>query len=130
MWLFVLETLRCWTGLHQACRAKPSKWTICHCSTNPRSHRTRTRTTSTQKLPLWRDSTAFCCPFERRGTKWHAVPTLIDQMSGSTAQRALIAGGLSATTVHIFLICYLLPPLWFNTRSAGLAFFCAAGGGK
>lgn len=109
MWLFVLETLRCWTGLHQARRAKPSEWTICHCSTNPRPHHTNICTASTHGCRSGDTPPLSVSPFEQHETKWHTTQTLIDQMPGSTAQRALIASGLSATTAHIFLICYFLP---------------------
>ena len=55
---------------------------------------------------------------------------LTDQMPSYISQRALIAGGLSAATAHIFLIQYLLP-LSDSTQAQQAAFsLCAAGGGK
>lgn len=51
----------------------------------------------------------FPFQFVQHETKWHMIQTLTDQMPGYISQHALIAGGLSATTAHIFLIQYLLP---------------------
>ena len=108
MWLFVLETLRCWTRLHQACRAKPSMWTICRCSTNPHPHRAASATTPPKALVLDRLD-CFHSSLCSTKTKWHMIQMLTDQTPGYISQHALIAGGLSATTAHIFLIQYLLP---------------------
>lgn len=51
----------------------------------------------------------FLFQFVQHETKWHMIQMLTDQMPGYISQHALIAGGLSATVVHIFLIHYLLP---------------------
>lgn len=52
------------------------------------------------------------------------IQMLTDQMPGYISQHALIAGGLSATTVHIFLIQYLLPLSHDSTQAqqAALSF--------
>lgn len=55
---------------------------------------------------------------------------LTDQKPGYISQHALMAGGLSATTVHIFLIQYLLPLSDSTQAQQAALFLCAVGGGK
>ena len=117
-------------GSIRLCRAKPSMWTICRCSTNPRPHHTASAQLH-PKLSFWTGSTVSIPVLCGVKTKRRMIQMLTDQMPGYISQHALIAGGLSATTAHIFLIQYLLlPSLWFNWSSAGCTCLCAAGGGK
>lgn len=115
-------------GSIRLCRAKPSMWTICRCSTNPHPH----HAASAQLHPkpsFWTDSTVSI-PVCAAWNKTAHDSNVTDQMPGSGSQHALIAGGLSATTVHIFPNSVFTPTLWINANSAACTFLCAAGGGK
>lgn len=90
-------------GSIRLCRAKPSMWTICRCSTNPHPHQLH------PKLSFWTGSTCFPSSLCGVKQKWHVIQMWTEQTPGYISQHALIAGGLSATTAHISVIHCLLP---------------------
>lgn len=111
-------------GSIRLCRAKPSMWTICHCSTNPHPHQLH------PKLSFWTGSTCFPSRLCSVNPKRHVTQVRATQTPGYIPQQALIASGLSATTSSYFPNSLFTPTLWFNTSSAGCTCLRAAGGGK
>lgn len=71
-------------GSIRLCRAKPSMWTICRCSTNPHPHQPH------PKLSFWTGSTCFSSSLCSVKQKWHVTQVWTVQTAGDIPQQALV----------------------------------------